>query len=187
MPKMPPVIVSPSNTMLSVFTEPAIFDGHLKAANSALQNPAVARCCQAWQNAYQEYALHDESQIGAREWACKAYRNAMPVLSGQQDVNDYIACISHGLLIGAIKEGRASKLLYAVQVALTASNLAHRAKVLARKTEKRSTPSPLPHLQQTVENVENLRPEPVELMPVKHTKNKASSSSSEMEPQEVLH
>ena len=145
--------MSPRNTKLSIYTEPAIFDSRAKDANVALQNPAVARCCQAWQHAYQEYAENDESEIGARGWACKAYRNAMPVLSGEESVGDYIACVSHGLLIGAIQEHRASKLLYAVQVALSTFN---RAGALAGKRHTPYPPPPEP--QQTVENVENKKP-----------------------------
>jgi len=111
--------MSPSNTTMSIYTEPALLDGRSRRANAALQNPAVARCCQAWRRAYQEYAENDASEIGARGWACKAYRNAMPVLSGEKNIHDFMACVTHGLLIGAIQEERASKLLYAVQVALS--------------------------------------------------------------------
>ena len=132
--------MSPRNTQMSIYTEPAIFDGHAKGANFALQNPVVARCCQAWQHAYQEYAECDESEIGARGWACKAYRNAMPVLAGEEDLNDFIACLTHGLLIGAIPENRASKLLYAVQVTLAMFRRAH--KINEAEEEKTDTPPP---------------------------------------------
>jgi hypothetical protein len=47
-----------------------------------------------------------------------AYRRAMPPLSGQQSISDFIACVAHGMLIGAIGGNNGTKLLYAAQVAL---------------------------------------------------------------------
>ena len=41
----------------------------------------------------------------------------MPDLSGYQDIRDFIACVAHGMLIGAIDAIEGPKLLYAAQVA----------------------------------------------------------------------
>jgi len=49
-----------------------------------------------------------------------AYRNAMPPLSGQSNIRDFIACTAHGLLVGIIQYEDASKLLSAARVALVA-------------------------------------------------------------------
>jgi hypothetical protein len=49
-----------------------------------------------------------------------AYRNAMPTLSSHQEICDFIACVTHGLLIELIDENMANKLLYGAQVAITA-------------------------------------------------------------------
>ena len=141
--------MSPGNTKLWDCTEPAIFDSRSKIANAALKNPAVARCCEAWQHAYQEHASRDGCQTSACAWAYKAYRNAMPALSGEEDVGDFIACATHGLLIGAIEADRASKLLYAAQIALTSINRAQKAIDSAGKWH---TPTPSLPAQQTVEN-----------------------------------
>ena len=46
----------------------------------------------------------------------------MPPLSTRDGCLDFIACVAQGILLGAICEKDSSKLLYAAQVALTASN-----------------------------------------------------------------
>ena len=119
---MPPIDIE-----LCRFTEPAIFDNRSKGANAAMQNPAVARCCEAWQRAFQDVMAKQDDEDYARWWAQKAFRNAMPALSGQEGIRDFVACAAHGLLINAIDEKRATKLLYAAQVALTTLARAQRA------------------------------------------------------------
>ena len=104
----------------SMLTELAIFDSRTRGANAALQNPAVARCCQAWQRAFQDVMSKKNSESEACLRADKAFRNAMPALSGEEGIRDFVACATHGLLIGAITEKRATKLLYAAQVATAA-------------------------------------------------------------------
>ena len=151
--------MSPTYIPSSMFTEPAIFESRSKGANAALQNPAVARCCEAWQRAFQDAMSRKNNESDARGWADKAFRNAMPALSGEEGIRDFVACAAHGLLIGTIKEERATKLLYAAQVAITTLARAQRAKGPC-------TPSPLPGAQQTVENVEKTRPAVVEDSPV---------------------
>jgi hypothetical protein len=42
----------------------------------------------------------------------------MPPLSGYENIRDFIACVAHAMLIGAIQSEQGSKLLYAAQVAL---------------------------------------------------------------------
>ena len=88
--------------------------------------PAYKRCMAAWQRTFKPgmegtdgieiaavFAAHD-----AREADCKA----MPLLSGYENIRDYIACATHGMLIGAIPPKRSSQLLYAAQVALATLN-----------------------------------------------------------------
>jgi len=58
-----------------------------------------------------------ESTWAARD-ASVAYRNAMPLLAGYEGARDFVACVAHGILIGAIPENKAGQLLYAAQVAL---------------------------------------------------------------------
>jgi hypothetical protein len=89
-------------------------------SSPALQNPAVAHCCDAWEQAYQTSVEEDEreSDFYARSVAGEAYRNALPALSGFQNISDFIACAAHGMLIGAIAEKSVTRLMYAAQVAI---------------------------------------------------------------------
>ncbi len=49
----------------------------------------------------------------------KAYLDAMPSLSGHENIRDFVACVTNAMLIGAITDNQGTKLLYAAQVALT--------------------------------------------------------------------
>jgi hypothetical protein len=83
------------------------------------ENPCVARCCNAWERAYQAIAAESKSDYFCRIDAAVAYRNSMPSLSGFVSARDFVACVAHGLLIGAIPADQATKLLYASQVNLS--------------------------------------------------------------------
>jgi hypothetical protein len=95
-----------------------------------LKNAAVARCCRAWQLAYdQEMELEygdgwDDGEYrndsDARRAANKAFRDAMPPLVGLQNIRDFIACVACGLLKEAISGLDAPRLLYAAQIAVSA-------------------------------------------------------------------
>lgn len=45
----------------------------------------------------------------------------MPPLSGQQNIQDFIACVAQGMLLGAILVADGSRFLYAAQIAAAAS------------------------------------------------------------------
>jgi hypothetical protein len=85
----------------------------------AAQNPAVAFCCEVHKRALKAASDNGRSQIGAVLDAGRAYRNALPPLSGHENIRDFIACIAHGMLMGAIEGPDATRLLYAAQVAHT--------------------------------------------------------------------
>lgn len=84
---------------------------------------ALRRCCAAWQRSFDAYMAQikrpdDTDKVLAAIEAGEAYRNAMPLLSGYEGVRDFLACIAHGILIGAIKPEISGQLLYAAQIAL---------------------------------------------------------------------
>jgi len=85
-------------------------------------NTAIRRCCAAWQRAFDAYLHKDKGHLAneflAADHAGAAYRNAMPVLTGREGIRTFIACVAHGILIGAISEKRGGQLLYAAQVAM---------------------------------------------------------------------
>jgi hypothetical protein len=91
----------------------------LDKSSPALANPAVARCCKAWKRAYR--AKYDENGFAwsAPSEAAEAFRAAMPSLTSRENCRDFIACVAQGMLLGAIAEKNAGKLLYAAQIALS--------------------------------------------------------------------
>jgi hypothetical protein len=90
---------------------------------SASPRTALRRCCAAWQRAFDGYMQSikrkdDMDQIFAAQAAATAYCNAMPMLAGADGVRDFLACVAHGILFGAIQREKSTQLLYAAQVAL---------------------------------------------------------------------
>lgn len=82
--------------------------------------PAVARCHDAWIRAFKTELAKSGSKVSATFRGAEAYRDAMPHLLGYENICDFIACTTHGMLLGALETSRSTKLLYAAQVALTA-------------------------------------------------------------------
>lgn len=82
-------------------------------------NPAVTRCMNAWARVYKEEKAKHKSNLDASLTADKAYRDAIPPLSEYENIRDFIACVAHAMLIGAILDDKGTKLLYAAQVALS--------------------------------------------------------------------
>ena len=117
------------------------FDPELvKSVTTALSNPAVARCDLAWERIYdlvstssndpndapsepnedQEEEGDNDDDFFARQRAALAFRLAMPPLSGYQNIQDFIACVTYARLQKIIDREDASELLHAAQVALSA-------------------------------------------------------------------
>jgi len=109
---------------------------------------ALKRCRDAWKISYDAvYAqlIEDDDQEAsmkeAEEAGCKAYCSALPVLFDQDGIRNFISCVAHGILIGAIPEEKASRLLYAAQVAISALPRQPKA---AKPAKKPRTPTPSP-------------------------------------------
>ena len=86
---------------------------------------ALRRCLRAWQRVIDsDFAeSYDDVSPSARVNAAHAWCEAMPMLDGPQGVRCYLACVAHGLLIGAIPPNLAGHLLYAAQVAQSSAAL----------------------------------------------------------------
>jgi hypothetical protein len=84
----------------------------------SLENPAVALCTEAWQEIHRETMDHTKSPYTAERFANKAFRPALPPLTGYRNTCDFIACVGYGMLLGAFTDATGTKLLYAAQVAL---------------------------------------------------------------------
>ena len=109
----------------------------------AYDNPAVQRCCEARnlmihrnqtetdeegvervmsaepgirQNIELMKAIHKMQEMDPSS----AYQQAMPTPVGREAIQDYIACVLHGVSIGAIDSEVSPRLLYGAQVALSA-------------------------------------------------------------------
>jgi len=92
--------------------ESAELDKQLVAANHAL-----AACTETWVRVHQEALKNNRSSYEAGQTASAAYLQALPTLSGVENIRAFIACVAHGLAIGVIEGSRASRLLYAAQIA----------------------------------------------------------------------
>lgn len=96
---------------------------HLNAALGAVTpsaptpstSAAVQRCMNAWN---QVMSAKPKPDFFTRIDAGEAFRAAMPELTSVPDIQDFIACTSRGILLGAIDEKQAPKLLSAAQIAL---------------------------------------------------------------------
>ena len=107
--------------------------------------PAVRRCCAAWQRSFDSHMKASEKansfdEIFAAKDAAEAYCNAMPMLAGYEGIRDFIACLAHGILIGAIPRDKSGPLLYAAQVGL--ASLHHQPKTARIHTSTAPVPTP---------------------------------------------
>lgn len=99
----------------------------------SLSNPAVARCAKAWQRTYDRIVSaapnhgEDAEKIEdfARDEAEAAFRNALPPLSGEENIRDFIACVGHALVKEILLPIVCTDYLEAAKVALSAVR-AHR-------------------------------------------------------------
>jgi hypothetical protein len=122
-------------------------------------NPAVEQCCFAWQAArdavFQKRGVDDSdgyedldgSEILQRgrihceadRAAVKAYIRAMPTLASDESIQDFIACVTRGLLLEVFNDNRATRLLYAAQVASGALTRARKSRSRKSLAAKNST------------------------------------------------
>ena len=86
---------------------------------TAQENPAVRKCSRAFLLLYARARARGDSDAEAESQGRRAYRLSMPPLTGNRNVRNFIACATHGMLIGAIDVKEATRLLYAAQVAHT--------------------------------------------------------------------
>ena len=85
----------------------------------ASANPAVARCLSAWARVNNSERAKGKNRSEASIEADRAYRRAMPPLSGHDNIRDFIACVAHAMIVHIFLDSTATKLLYAAQVAHT--------------------------------------------------------------------
>src|ERR1035438_9775880 len=81
------------------------------SAEAAMQNPAIARCCAAMLRAYRKERATGATGFMSADAGSKAYREAMPSLTGHDNIRNFIACAAHGVLIGTIDTKKGGQLL----------------------------------------------------------------------------
>ena len=101
------------------------------SSSPAIANPAIARCAQAWRKVRRCWLEHGKTEAVVAANAAKAYRANLPPLTSRDNCRDFIACVAHGMLLGAIPEANGGKLLYAAQVALGAVGAEERSREMA--------------------------------------------------------
>jgi hypothetical protein len=103
----------------AIQTTPAPIEAYEPIAASA--NPAVARCLDAWERANRAERAKGKNRSEASIEADRAYRRAMPPLCGHENIRDFIACVTHAMIVHIFQDDSATRLLYAAQVAHTTS------------------------------------------------------------------
>ena len=89
------------------------------ATGTVPDNPAIARCREAWLRRFNAEKAKGENKVVAAYYAEAAYREAMPALIDHESIRNFIASATYGMLIDAIQYQHGSQLLYAAQVALS--------------------------------------------------------------------
>jgi len=79
--------------------------------------PAIDRCCKAWYAAFQKAQAAGTNPVSVRLRANEAYRFAMPPLNSVQNIKDFMACVVHGIMVGAIVDERGNRWIQAARVA----------------------------------------------------------------------
>ena len=87
---------------------------------TAVKNPAVEHCIGRYVTTLTESYDTTKSRAELEIIAVRAFRDAMPPLSGTENIQDFIACVAYGMLTDVIPPEIGTRLLYAAQVAQTA-------------------------------------------------------------------
>ena len=88
-----------------------------KAVSKPTHNESLQFCLEIWKDVYNQGRAEGKTDYTASQEAHKAYREAMPDLITFSDIRDFIACVGRGILIQAIDQDEASKLLAAARIA----------------------------------------------------------------------
>jgi hypothetical protein len=103
----------------AIETTPAPIETKLPFAAS--ENPAVARSVNAWVRVHKAELAKGRDRYDSKKAANRAYLDAMPPLSGDENIRDFIACVTHAIISDIMRDDTGAKLLYAAQVAHTTS------------------------------------------------------------------
>jgi hypothetical protein len=85
-----------------------------------IPNIAVEACFSAWTTILQQQMEKKASPEAAAQVGRLAYCAALPRLTDADCIREFIACVVHGMAIGAIPSTEGTRLLYGAQVAHSA-------------------------------------------------------------------
>jgi hypothetical protein len=108
------------------------------AAEEPSINPAVQRCCNAYVRAL--ISGGGPKIAAARDNAQDAYRKTLPHLTTRASIRDFIACITHGMVLGVFWKTEGPRLVAAAKAALAA--LPRESAPLAQNAAKPTNPHP---------------------------------------------
>ncbi len=96
---------------------------------------AIASCMRSWNYAFKKRAEAKHPT----EWECekagnKAYLNAVPPLSGLQNICDFIACINLASMKGVVTHNEATHYLANARIALAALSLRTKPQAIGAKS-----------------------------------------------------
>lgn len=97
--------------------------------NDHLDNEALERCVNAWRRNFELASINPrdenlhrtggaEENLFAIEQGAEAYRNAMPLLAGYENIRDFIACVAYGMLKNIFCPEESRDLLAAAKIAM---------------------------------------------------------------------
>jgi hypothetical protein len=119
-----------SDAFLSALKNPAIKSSGLPSGSDLPSEPypshptpannAVAQCIEAYADAMEDAVERRLDRYDSAKQASRAFRQAMPPLSGHDNIRDFIACVAQAILMEAIPGDEAARLLYAAQIAYAA-------------------------------------------------------------------
>ena len=82
-----------------------------------LRNPAVKRCSKARLRALKESRKQKLDFMHTAMNLEVAYHGALPEIVDQQSISDFVACVTYGMVLGAVDNIDGPKLLYAARIA----------------------------------------------------------------------
>jgi hypothetical protein len=123
-------------------------------------NMAVDRCTSAFTQAAEKATAEGKSTDHARTAAQLSYALAIPPLTGADSIGDFIACVTHGMLLGAIPGSDATRLLYAAQVAHSAFPKRKNLMKMLKKSDKKKSPTSAASTTSATELQKNTTPPP---------------------------
>jgi len=109
-------------------------------------NRALARCAKAWQRTFELASVtpgddrlappQNDTTFFARDQAATAFRDAMPPLCGQQNVSDFIACVTFAMLKDIFDPDEFTRLLQGANMALKGLGIQSRLLAQAERAAK---------------------------------------------------